>query len=333
MTNDLDENNFFFKHYSADEFYILQETIAFFLAYMFLLCLSLYVAYSLHIRQLYHTTFKLYLASLCVEYLALIAQLIYWVDYGYSGIPIANWKNLGRFLDFASQVIFVILLILMGKGYTITRGRISVGGTIKIIVFSIVFICVTIAMIIWEIVSFDPALVLYLYDSLPGYALIGVRILSWIWFLYGIGFTLKHFPEKMSFYVPFLIVYTVWFWFGNTVALIAIDTIPVWIKEKVVQGCMLFVTFFGHLVFLILTWPTMANKTFPYHIKTTQVGAMDPQPRTTGPGVAIETGMGGGAYTPNGVQVPFEPDGEKRFIEMFTTDRSSNSVHTASRKD
>ena len=38
----------------------------------------------------------------------------------------------------------------MAKGFTITRGRISTGGVIKIVVCSILFIVATIAMLWWE---------------------------------------------------------------------------------------------------------------------------------------------------------------------------------------
>ena len=46
--------------------------------------------------------------------------------------------------------MFVVLLILMAKGYTITRGRIRKIGAVKIVVFSIIYCVVTIAMFIWE---------------------------------------------------------------------------------------------------------------------------------------------------------------------------------------
>ncbi len=36
------------------------------------------------------------------------------------------------------------------------------------------------------------------------------RIVSWVWFCYAIFFTLKHYPEKSSFYYPFFIFYTIW---------------------------------------------------------------------------------------------------------------------------
>ena len=41
----------------------------------------------------------------------------------------------GNFLEAVSVVIFIAMLLLMGKGFTITRGRISTGGSIKIAVF------------------------------------------------------------------------------------------------------------------------------------------------------------------------------------------------------
>jgi hypothetical protein len=33
-----------------------------------------------------------------------------------------------------------------------------------------------------------------------------------------------------------------------------------------------FIVFAGHAYFLVLTRPTSENKTFPYHVKTTQIG-------------------------------------------------------------
>lgn len=51
---------------------------------------------------------------------------------------------------------------------------------------------------------------LYIYESVPGYVLITLKILSWFWFLYAIGFTLKHYPNKVVFYVPLIVVYTLW---------------------------------------------------------------------------------------------------------------------------
>ena len=57
---------------------------------------------------------------------------------------------------------------------------------------------------------FDEGEVLYLYESVAGFCLIALRGLCWIWFIYAIFFTLKHYPEKGLFYYPFFFFYTIW---------------------------------------------------------------------------------------------------------------------------
>ena len=58
---------------------------------------------------------------------------------------------------------------------------------------------------------FDPGEVLYIYESPAGYGLVGMRLVGWLWFCYAIFFTLKHYPEKASFYYPFFVFYTLWY--------------------------------------------------------------------------------------------------------------------------
>ena len=57
---------------------------------------------------------------------------------------------------------------------------------------------------------FDPGEVLYLYESPPGYGLVGLRLLAWLMFLYACFFTVKHYPEKSGFYGPFFAFYSLW---------------------------------------------------------------------------------------------------------------------------
>lgn len=44
-----------------------------------------------------------------------------------------------------------------------------------------------------------------------------------------------------------------------------------WVRESVAKGCSLWIVFMGHIVFLYITRPSMANKRFPFHIRTCQV--------------------------------------------------------------
>ena len=58
---------------------------------------------------------------------------------------------------------------------------------------------------------FDPGLVLYIYESPPGYGILALRVLAWVYFSYACFFTVKHYPEKSKFYYPFYIFYTIWY--------------------------------------------------------------------------------------------------------------------------
>jgi hypothetical protein len=57
---------------------------------------------------------------------------------------------------------------------------------------------------------FDPGKVLYVYESPAGYGLLVLRFLGWMTFVYGLAFTLKHYPEKNGFYLPFFFFSSLW---------------------------------------------------------------------------------------------------------------------------
>lgn len=57
---------------------------------------------------------------------------------------------------------------------------------------------------------FDPGEVLYLYESPPGIWLVILKGISWGMFVIFIMLTLKRYPEKRLFYLPFMAFYTFW---------------------------------------------------------------------------------------------------------------------------
>ena len=52
---------------------------------------------------------------------------------------------------------------------------------------------------------------LYIYESPPGYGILVLRVVAWVYFSYACFFTVKHYPEKSKFYYPFYIFYTIWY--------------------------------------------------------------------------------------------------------------------------
>ncbi|NP_001088644.1 transmembrane protein 145 precursor [Xenopus laevis] len=267
--------SFWTRHFSADEFGILETDITFLLIFILILLLSCYFGYILRGRQLLHTTYKMFMAAAGVEVLSLLLFCVYWGQYAQDGVGNSSIKVLAKLLFSASFLIFLLMLILLGKGFTVTRGRISHLGSIKLSVYMTLYTVTHTVLFIHEAQFFDPAQVLYTYESPAGYGNIALQFLAYIWFCYAVLVTLKHFPEKQAFYVPFFAAYTLWFFAVPVMALIANFGIPKWAREKIVNGIQLGIHLYAHAVFLIITRPSAANKNFPYHVRTSQIGIME----------------------------------------------------------
>ncbi|XP_070551966.1 transmembrane protein 145-like isoform X2 [Ptychodera flava] len=315
------------EHFSADEFYILQTNIVFICLFGIILFLSIYVAMKLKSRQLFHTTYKMYLTAIVFYVLALFFLCIYYGDYGHNGIGVIGLKTTGRIFQSVSNLTFLLMLILLAKGFTVTRGRISHSGSVKIAIFMTLYVIVYAILFIYEAVAFDPGLVLYIYESPAGYGLIALSIIGWLWFIYAIFFTLKHYPEKGAFYYPFFIFYTFWFLALPIVVLVSTYLIDKWVREKVVNAIDHTIALLAFFFFLIITRPSAANKNFPYHVRTSQIGALHTPNGTLSEDV---DGFSHHAYNSN----VFIGHANANFTELFTVSGNmSNGTNDVKRNN
>lgn len=263
------------EHFSADEFYILPLLGTFFVIYLFLLLATITCSVELKSRQLLHSTYKLFAFSVILQEVGITLQCAAYVRYAYDGVGFPIIKTLGRMFESASEICFLLLLLLLAKGYTITRGRLRLASSVKLTIFMCAYVVTTLGLFIYEQHVFDPGEVLYLYESPAGYGLMILRIAAWLIFEYSTVFTLKHYPEKSNFYYPFNLTGTLWFVAGPCFTLISNNLIDKWVRESVVCGLFHFIAMSGHILFLFLTIPNKANKNFPYHVRTSQIGIME----------------------------------------------------------
>ncbi|KAK4805277.1 hypothetical protein QYF61_002903 [Mycteria americana] len=267
--------SFWTRHFSADEFGILETDITFLLIFILIFLVSCYFGYLLKGRQLLHTTYKMFMAAAGVEVLSLLFCCVYWGQYACDGVGSGSLKILAKLLFSVSFLIFLLMLILLGKGFTVTRGRISHAGSVRLSVYMTLYSITHVVLLTYEAEFFDPAQVLYTYESPAGYGLIGLQFLAYLWFCYAVLVTLKQVPEKQPFYLPFFAAYTLWFFAVPVTALIANFGIPKWAREKIVNGIQLGIHLYAHAVFLVMTRPSAANKNFPYHVRTSQIGSAE----------------------------------------------------------
>ncbi|XP_036921414.1 transmembrane protein 145 isoform X1 [Sturnira hondurensis] len=315
--------SFWTRHFSADEFGILETDMTFLLIFILIFILSCYFGYLLKGRQLLHTTYKMFMAAAGVEVLSLLFFCIYWGQYATDGIGHESLKILAKLLFSSSFLIFLLMLILLGKGFTVTRGRISHSGSVKLSVYMTLYTLTHVVLLIYEAKFFDPGQVLYTYESPAGYGLIGLQVAAYVWFCYAVLVSLRHFPEKQPFYVPFFAAYTLWFFAVPVMALIANFGIPKWAREKIVNGIQLGIHLYAHGVFLIMTRPSAANKNFPYHVRTSQIASAG----APGPGgsESADKAFPQHAYG----NVTFISDSVPNFTELFSIPPPASSVSPA----
>lgn len=99
---------------------------------------------------MFHTTYKLYMVSLTFEVFHLFIMCIAYGKYANDGLENYGMRTFGRMFESASILVFLLMLILMGKGYTITRGRLSTGGSVKISIFMTLFVITYAVLFIYE---------------------------------------------------------------------------------------------------------------------------------------------------------------------------------------
>ncbi|XP_015433756.1 PREDICTED: transmembrane protein 145-like [Dufourea novaeangliae] len=263
--------SFWREHFSADEFYILPELIAISCIYLILVILSFHIAVQLRARRLLHVSYKIFMASLLCQLVGILFEIYSYMNLGLRGVPSENASLIGQLLEACSDILFTVLILLLAIGFTVTKSVLTARQT-RWLVF---FVCFTsfcqFSLYIYQSDVFDPGLVLYIYESPPGYMLIALKMIAWIVFSLRCLKTVKKMSTKLHFYGSLFSLGSAWFLCHPFTILCITLLVDEWIRESVAKGCSLWIVFVGHVVFLYITRPSVANKRFPFHIRTCQV--------------------------------------------------------------
>ncbi|XP_070550420.1 transmembrane protein 145-like [Ptychodera flava] len=109
------------KHFSADERYILETNLVFMVLYFFLSVITIRFSKILSERRFLHCTYKLFAFSVLAEFSSLFLMTIAYGMYGKTGLPYPGLEMLANFIESAGILVFILTIILLGKGFTITR--------------------------------------------------------------------------------------------------------------------------------------------------------------------------------------------------------------------
>ncbi|XP_065832140.1 transmembrane protein 145-like [Oscarella lobularis] len=256
------------NEFSADEQGILETDIAFLTAFILLLWAGIQGSTLYQIGRL-HMTFKLFIGTIVLQIASLVFLCILYGIYGKNGVGVPTLIPIGRIIAAVNEILFLLLLMLLAKGWTVVRGRLTEESQLRLIALMVMYTIAYAIMFIWEAKAFDPAKVIYVYDSPAGYGIAALSFIAFCWFVYAVIVTAKKNPDKQRFYVQFCSVYSLWLLSRFIVVMVSNSYLEDWYREKVVNGINLAVAFAADVAFMIFTRPYGSN--FPFHLKPSQV--------------------------------------------------------------
>ncbi|CAH0545819.1 unnamed protein product [Brassicogethes aeneus] len=242
--------------FSFDRQNTLELYIIFWLCYMVLVPLQ---CHAVKIQK--HPVTRLFTVSLLLDFVALCLILIHTLKHAVDGEGYPKLEMMGDIFDILSRTTFMLLLLLLAKGWAVTR----IDFTGKPLVFAI-WLCygvVHILLYVWNLTEVDIIEDIDEYQTWPGWLIIVFRSLIMIWFLYELRTTMmyEHNSEKLNFLLHFAASSLVWFIYLPILALIALQVSALW-RFKLLLGITYSADCFAYCVMAHLLWPTRSEQYF-----------------------------------------------------------------------
>ncbi|XP_063957519.1 mucin-2-like isoform X3 [Lytechinus pictus] len=272
MTNGKDG---LWTEFAENQKFMMETDLAFFLGYVAMTIVATRFRYVLSLRKLLHLTYRLFYSSLFFKTVCLLLLNIDFSRFARTGLEMTKMQDAAEVFSWLSTVFFVCVLLLVSKGFSITRAQISLPGTVKTIVFGTIYLTFYTIVFFDQRVLLDPQDIITSMTSLSASGLTGLKFTGAIIFVYGCMVTIKNHPRKVPFYLPFAIFFSVWFVAEPTYRLLSLYVYPVLKSPNIWNGIDLALSFAGHAYFLYLTRPDRLNKRFPFHLRAGKVSFRD----------------------------------------------------------
>ncbi|XP_046399873.1 transmembrane protein 145-like isoform X1 [Ischnura elegans] len=240
--------------FSFDHQNTLEISLVFLVVYLGLAPLQFFAS----LRQ-QHPVTRLFAVSLALELSSLLLSTIHLTKFAFDGVGLSSLALAGDILDILSRTLFMLLLLLLAKGWAITRLQL----TWKPLVFSIwlLYGVVHILLYVWNMTEVDIIEDIDEYQTWPGWLVVVFRTLISIWFLLELRTTMlyEHNAQKLHFFLHFGASALVWFIYLPIVALVALQVSALW-RFKLLLGITYSADCMAFCVMTHLLWPTRSEQ-------------------------------------------------------------------------
>jgi len=237
--------------------------VFYFIVYTLLVAANLLSMRQLSVKLQYlHPLVKLFASVLALQFVGVICRLIHYCTFVNNGRGVPGIERFGDVMDLLSKVAFVLFLMLLAKGWTISREEMTGRRFVASVV--VTFLVFQLVILIWQIAGEDPAST----DVDPTLFFL-LNFLTALWFLFAFWFLVtiaaswkaEAVPAKKSFYFRLGALYTPWFLGLPFVALMVLVLDP-WVRDKVVESLTLTISTLAYGVMSYLLWHARADQYF-----------------------------------------------------------------------
>ena len=170
-----------------------------------------------------------------------------------------------------SDVVFVLDILLIAKGWTVIRRKISANGRVKLAIAMTTYtICGIFAINIYQNLKDEDRIdQSSLYFSDAGYVIVILRCLIFCWYMRSAytTFTKPSFKRKKRFYFYFFIA-SICYLIIVPLVFVITDSSRLYNRTKHSNWASNILITLGHMSFLYLFWPSNYNTYFPFAFET-----------------------------------------------------------------
>lgn len=245
--------------FSKDEQGILEMSIFFLLLYWILLFVLAWIKRHAKGKGLQYTVIKFLFMSVLVDWVALLFNMAHYARFSQDGIGSPGLSHAHFFFDFISNLILLYTVLNICKGWAISTNYLPDKRASYLIILLLFWLYV--ALFIWQQKILDPASVLYVYETPPGWAIVAVRCILTLWAFWCLIHTyqLESERSKRQFYLVWGFLALAWLISLPIIVGIATN-LETWMRKRVVFGILNSVQAFIYLALTYLFRPFRSNR-------------------------------------------------------------------------
>lgn len=251
------------REFGANQAGLQTLYLCFFLLYLPFMIIHFFGVVKLSQKlEFVHPMVKLFAIVILLQMGVVLSNLCYWCAYVTNGMGLPSALVIGELLDCFGRTMFILILMLMAKGWTISGDELP-NKKFVIIVVSAFFVADAL-IIIWKFLVEDAAAVVPdLGVTVFLYLITIIWLVLAVWFSYTLiqSYRNEDNPVKKTLYRNLAIVYFPWFFGLPLVTLLTLRLNP-WVAERIVKTVSLIVSTAGYAVLSYLLWPSRAEEYF-----------------------------------------------------------------------